>query len=424
MKKIKRISLPVQILIALILGISLGAILNGNTAAIGFIQPLGDIFLNLIKMVIVPIIFCSLSLAIANVGDKATIGRYGWKTLLYFIVMTGFAILLGSIFANIFKPGEGLDPSLLPEGDISQYETTAVAAEETTYGHSLIDTVVNIIPTNIFDAMATGDLLPIIFVSVFFGLALATIGEKAQPVKNVLSGVLDAVFWMISKILLLAPLAVFAFITTTIITFGLSALIPLLKLCLLVVASMFFFIFVVLALVARYCGVKITSLIKLLKNELLLAFSTASSESVLPIVMKKMEHFGVPRDVASFVIPTGYSFNLDGAAMYQSIAALFVAQLYGVDLSIGEQIMLMVTLMITSKGMAGVPGASIVVLLTVLGSMGLNPEGLALIIGVDRILEMLRTVVNVLGNSVAAIFIAKWEKVYDKEKGEAYLETI
>ena len=338
--------------------------------------------------------------------------------------MTGFAILLGSIFANIFKPGEGLDPSLLPEGDISQYESTATSAEETTYAHSLIDTVVEIVPVNIIDAMAQGDLLPIIFVSVFFGLALATIGEKAQPVKNVLTGVLDAVFWMISKILLLAPLAVFAFITTTIITFGLSALIPLLKLCLLVVASMFFFIFVVLAIVARYCGVKITSLIKLLKNELLLAFSTASSESVLPIVMKKMEHFGVPRDVASFVIPTGYSFNLDGAAMYQSIAALFVAQLYGVDLSIGDQILLMVTLMITSKGMAGVPGASIVVLLTVLGSMGLNPEGLALIIGVDRILEMLRTVVNVLGNSVAAIFIAKWEKVYDKEKGEAYLETI
>lgn len=335
--------MPAQILIALILGIGLGAILHGNMTAIGYIQPLGDIFLNLIKMVIVPIIFCSLSLAIANVGDKATIGRYGWKTLLYFIIMTSFAILLGSIFGNIFKPGEGLDPTLLPEGDISQYESTATDAEETTYGHSLIDTVVEIVPTNIFDAMAQGDLLPIIFVSVFFGLALATIGEKAQPVKNVLTGVLDAVFWMISKILLLAPLAVFAFITTTIITFGLSALIPLLKLCLLVVAAMFFFIFVVLGIVSRFCGVKITSLIKLLKNELLLAFSTASSESVLPIVMKKMEHFGVPRDVASFVIPTGYSFNLDGAAMYQSIAA---------------------------------------------------------------------------------IFIAKWEKVYDKEKGQAYLETL
>lgn len=424
MKKIKRISLPVQILIALVLGIGLGALLHGNTTAIGYIQPLGDIFLNLIKMVIVPIIFCSLSLAIANVGDKATIGRYGWKTLLYFIIMTSFAIFLGSLFGNIFKPGEGLDPSLLPEGDISQYEQTATTAEETKYANGLIDTIVEIVPPNIVDAMAMGELLPIIFVSVFFGLALASIGDKAQPVKNVLSGVLDAVFWMISKILKLAPLAVFAFITTTIITFGLSALIPLLKLCLVVIVAMFFFVFIVLGIVARYCGVTITSLIKLLKNELLLAFSTASSESVLPIVMKKMEHFGVPKDITSFVIPTGYSFNLDGAAMYQSIAALFVAQLYGVDLSIGEQILLMVTLMVTSKGMAGVPGASIVVLLTTLGSMGLNPQGLALIIGVDRILEMLRTCVNVLGNSVAAIFIAKWEKVYDKQKGQEYLSTL
>ena len=424
MKKIKRISLPVQILIALVLGIGLGALLHGNTTAIGYIQPLGDIFLNLIKMVIVPIIFCSLSLAIANVGDKATIGRYGWKTLLYFIIMTSFAIFLGSLFGNIFKPGEGLDPSLLPEGDISQYEQTATTAEETKYANGLIDTIVEIVPPNIVDAMAMGELLPIIFVSVFFGLALASIGDKAQPVKNVLSGVLDAVFWMISKILKLAPLAVFAFITTTIITFGLSALIPLLKLCLVVIVAMFFFVFIVLGIVARYCGVTITSLIKLLKNELLLAFSTASSESVLPIVMKKMEHFGVPKDITSFVIPTGYSFNLDGAAMYQSIAALFVAQLYGVDLSVGEQILLMVTLMVTSKGMAGVPGASIVVLLTTLGSMGLNPQGLALIIGVDRILEMLRTCVNVLGNSVAAIFIAKWEKVYDKQKGQEYLSTL
>ena len=189
MKK-KRISLPAQILIALVLGIGLGAILHGNVTAIGYIQPLGDIFLNLIKMVIVPIIFCSLSLAIANVGDKATIGRYGWKTLLYFVIMTSFAIFLGSLFGNIFKPGEGLDPSLLPEGDISSYEQTATTAEETKYANSLIDTVVNIIPPNIIDAMAQGDLLPIIFVSVFFGLALASIGEKSQPVKNVLSGVL------------------------------------------------------------------------------------------------------------------------------------------------------------------------------------------------------------------------------------------
>ena len=413
-----------QIVIALVLGVILGSILHGNKDVINYIQPIGDVFINLIKMIVVPIVFCSLALSISNVGDSKTIGRYGGKTLLYFVIMTSFAIFMGLVFGNLFKPGTGLNPDLLPKGDISKYEETAKGAEETTYGNHLIDTIVNIIPTNIFDALATGELLPIIFFSVFFGLALAAIGEKAAPVKDFLGGVLEAVFWMIGKVLLLAPLAVFAFITTTIITFGLSALIPLFKLCLTVVVAMFFFIFVVLGIVSRICGVKITQIIKLLKNDLMLAFSTASSEAVLPTVMRKMERFGVPRDIASFVLPTGYSFNLDGAAMYQSIAALFVAQLYGVDLSIPEQIILMVTLMLTSKGMAGVPGASIVVLLTTLGSVGLNPQGLALIIGVDRILEMLRTCVNVLGNSVASIYIAKTEGVYDKKEGQEYLKTI
>ena len=424
MRLFKKISLPMQIVIALVLGVILGSILHGNKDVINYIQPIGDVFINLIKMIVVPIVFCSLALSISNVGDSKTIGRYGGKTLLYFVIMTSFAIFMGLVFGNLFKPGTGLNPDLLPKGDISKYEETAKGAEETTYGNHLIDTIVNIIPTNIFDALATGELLPIIFFSVFFGLALAAIGEKAAPVKDFLGGVLEAVFWMIGKVLLLAPLAVFAFITTTIITFGLSALIPLFKLCLTVVVAMFFFIFVVLGIVSRICGVKITQIIKLLKNDLMLAFSTASSEAVLPTVMRKMERFGVPRDIASFVLPTGYSFNLDGAAMYQSIAALFVAQLYGVDLSIPEQIILMVTLMLTSKGMAGVPGASIVVLLTTLGSVGLNPQGLALIIGVDRILEMLRTCVNVLGNSVASIYIAKTEGVYDKKEGQEYLKTI
>lgn len=424
MRVIKKINLPTQIIIALVLGIILGSILHGNKDVINYIQPFGDVFINLIKMLVVPIVFCSLALSISNVGDTKTIGRYGGKTLLYFVVMTSFAIFMGLIFGNLFKPGQGLNPDLLPKGDISKYESTAKAAEGTTYGNHLIDTIVNIIPTNIVEAFGSGELLPVIFFSVFFGLALAAIGQKAQPVKDFLGGALEAVFWMIGKVLLLAPIAVFAFITTTIITFGLSALIPLFKLCLTVVIAMFFFIFVVLGIVSRICGVRITQIIKLLKNDLMLAFSTASSEAVLPTVMKKMERFGVPRDIASFVLPTGYSFNLDGAAMYQSIAALFVAQLYGVDLSITEQIILMVTLMLTSKGMAGVPGASIVVLLTTLGSVGLNPQGLALIIGVDRILEMLRTCVNVLGNSVATIFIAKTEGVYDKKEGEEYLKTI
>ena len=207
-------------------------------------------------------------------------------------------------------------------------------------------------------------------------------------------------------------------------TFGVSALVPLLKLLLVVVGAMIFFVVVVLGIVARMVGVSIFSIMKILKSELLLAFSTSSSEAVLPVIMKKMENFGAPKDVTSFVIPIGYSFNLDGSALYQSIAALFVAQMYDVHLSLTEQIVLMATLMIASKGMAGVPGVSIVVLLTTLGSMHLPAQGLALIIGIDRLLDMVRTCVNVMGNALSTIVVAKWEKVYDKEKGQKYLNSL
>ncbi|PTF08541.1 cation:dicarboxylate symporter family transporter [Staphylococcus cohnii] len=421
---IRRISLPMQVIIALVLGVIVGLLLYGHDEIANYIKPFGDVFLNLIKMIVIPVVFCSLALSISNVGESKTVGRFGFKTILYFEIITTIAIGLGILFANIFKPGKGLDPDKLPKGDISTYESSAKAAESSTYGNHFIDTIVNIVPQNLFEALTSGELLPIIFFAVFFGVALSAIGKKAEPVKAVLSGSLEAVFWMINKILKLAPIGVFAFICTTIMTFGASALIPLLKLLLVVIGAMIFFIIVVLGIVARLCGISIFSIIKILKNELVLAFSTSSSESVLPIIMKKMENFGSPKDITSFVVPIGYTFNLDGSALYQSIAALFVAQMYGIDMSIGQQIMLMVTLMVASKGMAGVPGVSIVVLITTLTTMGLPAEGLALIIGVDRLLDMVRTCVNVLGNALSTIVIAKWENAYDKEKGQAYLKSI
>ncbi|PTI39354.1 glutamate:protein symporter [Staphylococcus succinus] len=420
----RKISLPMQVIIALVLGVIVGLLLYGHDELVNYIQPFGDIFLNLIKMIVIPVVFCSLALSISNVGESKTVGRYGFKTIVYFEIITTIAIALGIIFANIFKPGMGLNPDKLPKGDISNYESSAKAAEHTTYGNHFIDTIVNIVPTNFFEALTKGELLPIIFFAVFFGIALSAVGDKGQPVKDVLNGALEAVFWMINKILKLAPIGVFAFICTTIMTFGASALLPLLKLLLVVVGAMVFFVVVVLGIVAKICGVNIFSIMKILKNELLLAFSTSSSESVLPIIMQKMERFGSPKEVTSFVVPIGYTFNLDGSALYQSIAALFVAQMYGIDMSIGQQIMLMVTLMVASKGMAGVPGVSIVVLITTLTSMGLPAEGLALIIGIDRLLDMVRTCVNVMGNALSTIVIAKWENVYDKEKGQEYLKTI
>ncbi|MDU2015706.1 MAG: cation:dicarboxylase symporter family transporter, partial [Staphylococcus epidermidis] len=363
----KKISLPTQVIIALVLGVIAGLLLYGQDDVANYIKPFGDVFLNLIKMIIIPIVFCSLALSISNLGDSKKVGSYGWKAILYFEIITTIAIGLGLIIGNLFKPGSGLDPDKLPKGDITKYQSSAHSAEQaTTYGNHLIDTLVHIVPTNLFESMAKGELLPIIFFAVFFGLGLAAIGEKAEPVKGFLNGTLEAVFWMINKILKLAPIGVFAFICTTVMTFGASALIPLFKLLVVVVFAMVFFVIVVLGIVARMVGISIFSIMKILKSELLLAFSTSSSEAVLPIMMKKMERFGSPKDVTSFVIPIGYSFNLDGSALYQSIAALFVAQMYDIHLSLTEQLVLMATLMIASKGMAGVPGVSIVVLLTTL----------------------------------------------------------
>ena len=421
----KKISLPTQVIIALVLGVIAGLLLYGQDDVANYIKPFGDVFLNLIKMIIIPIVFCSLALSISNLGDSKKVGSYGWKAILYFEIITTIAIGLGLIIGNLFKPGSGLDPDKLPKGDITKYQSSAHSAEQaTTYGNHLIDTLVHIVPTNLFESMAKGELLPIIFFAVFFGLGLAAIGEKAEPVKGFLNGTLEAVFWMINKILKLAPIGVFAFICTTVMTFGASALIPLFKLLVVVVFAMVFFVIVVLGIVARMVGISIFSIMKILKSELLLAFSTSSSEAVLPIMMKKMERFGSPKDVTSFVIPIGYSFNLDGSALYQSIAALFVAQMYDMHLSLTEQLVLMATLMIASKGMAGVPGVSIVVLLTTLSSMNIPAQGIALIIGVDRLLAMVRTCVNVIGNALSTVVIAKWENVYDKEKGQNYLNSI
>ena len=412
----KKKSLPTQVIIALVLGVIAGLLLYGQDDVANYIKPFGDVFLNLIKMIIIPIVFCSLALSISNLGDSKKVGSYGWKAILYFEIITTIAIGLGLIIGNLFKPGSGLDPDKLPKGDITKYQSSAHSAEQaTTYGNHLIDTLVHIVPTNLFESMAKVSYYRLSFRSIF-GLGLAAIGEKAEPVKGFLNGTLEAVFWMINKILKLAPIGVFAFICTTVMTFGASALIPLFKLLVVVVFAMVFFVIVVLGIVARMVGISIFSIMKILKSELLLAFSTSSSEAVLPIMMKKMERFGSPKDVTSFVIPIGYSFNLDGSALYQSIAALFVAQMYDIHLSLTEQLVLMATLMIASKGMAGVPGVSIVVLLTTLTSMNITAQGLALIIGIDRLLDMVRTCVNVIGNALSTVVIAKWENVYDKEK--------
>lgn len=408
----KKISLASQIIIGLVLGIIVGAIFYGNESIVSYLQPIGDIFLRLIKMIVVPIVITSIVIAVAGVGDIKQLGKIGGKTLLYFEIVTTIAIIVGILSANIFHPGVGVNMNELEQTDISGYIHTA----EETEAVGLVDTIVNIVPPNPFQAIAEGDMLAIIFFSLIFGLGISAIGEKGKPVIAFFEGTADTMFYITNQIMKFAPFGVFALIGITVSKFGLASLIPLGKLALLVYGTMIFFIVVVLGSIAKIVGYSLFKLIKLIKDELILAFSTASSEAVLPKIMEKMEKEGCPKHVASFVIPTGYSFNLDGSTLYQALAAIFIAQMYQIDLSIADQISLVLVLMVTSKGIAGVPGVSFVVLLATLGTVGIPVEGLAFIAGIDRILDMGRTVVNVIGNSLAAIVISKWEGNFDPNR--------
>ncbi|ANB58610.1 proton/sodium-glutamate symport protein [Anoxybacillus sp. B7M1] len=416
----KKIGLAWQILIGLILGIVVGAIFYGNPAVATYLQPIGDIFLRLIKMIVIPIVVASLIVGVANVGDIKKLGRLGGKTIIYFEIITTIAIVVGLLVANVFHPGTGINMKSLEKTDIQSYVDTTNEVQH----HSMIETVVNIVPKNIFESLSTGNMLPIIFFSVMFGLGVAAIGEKGKVVLQFFQGVSEAMFYVTNQIMKFAPFGVFALIGVTVSKFGVQSLIPLSKLVITVYGTMLFFVIVVLGAVARLVGVRIWHFIKILKDELILAYSTSSSETVLPKVMEKMEKFGCPKAITSFVIPTGYSFNLDGSTLYQALAAIFIAQLYGIDLSISQQISLLLVLMITSKGIAGVPGVSFVVLLATLGTVNIPIEGLAFIAGIDRILDMARTVVNVIGNSLAAVVMSKWEGQYNEQKAVKYIEEI
>lgn len=419
MKKLK-LGLAWQIVIGLILGIAVGAVFYGNPNIEGFLQPIGDIFIRLIKMIVVPIVVATLIVGVAGVGDIKKLGKLGGKTILYFEVITTIAIIVGLLAANIVQPGAGIQMNELGTTNIDQYVDSANEQKS----HGIADTFVNIVPSNIFESLMKGDMLAIIFFSIMFGLGVASLGERGKPVLTFFEGVADSMFWVTNQVMKFAPFGVFALIGVTVSKFGLASLIPLGKLVIVVYGAMIFFVLIVLGLIARWCGIHLFTMMKILKDEMVLAFSTASSEAVLPKLIEKMERFGCPKAITSFVIPTGYSFNLDGSTIYQSIGALFIAQMYGIDMSIPEQLTLVLVLMVTSKGIAGVPGASFVVLLATLGAMGLPMEGLAFIAGVDRVLDMARTVVNVIGNSLAAIVMSKWEGQFNEQKAQDYIKSL
>ncbi|UQS84077.1 dicarboxylate/amino acid:cation symporter [Bombilactobacillus thymidiniphilus] len=415
-----KISLGWQILLGLVIGILLGSLCYHNQSAITAMQNIGTMFISLIQMIVLPIVISCLTVGIANMGDIKKLGRIGLKTLLYFELMTTFAIILGLLVGNIFHPGQGIDIHSLHTQDISQYMQTAKHAQKNSGIWSII---MSIIPTNFFQSLSQGSMLPIIFFSVFFGLGTAAIGPKGQIIIDFLQAVSQVMFTVTNWIMKTAPIGVCALIGATIAQLGLSALAPLGYFIVLAYGTMILFIVGVMGIVAHFFQLNIFHLLTVIKDEVLLAFSTASSEAALPKIISKISNYGVNQGIVSFVIPTGYTFNLDGSAIYQSLAALFLAQAYNIHLSLGHQITLLLVLMITSKGMAGVPGASLVVLLATMTTVGIPASGLALIAGVDRLIDMGRTAVNVVGNSLAAMIIGKSEHELDMNTAHKYWQS-
>ncbi|MFL1387407.1 cation:dicarboxylate symporter family transporter [Pseudomonas tritici] len=403
-----RIALVWQIMIGLLAGIAIGALLHHFPESRpwlvdNLLQPAGDIFIKLMKMIVVPIVFSCMVVGIAGHGDGKSLGRIGVKSLSYFFCITTLAIIIGLVMGNLLKPGAGTELSSLHAANITLPTSNGA-------GHSLGQIIVGIIPDNVINAMAQGSLLSVLFFAVMFGLGVARLpAERKDPVIALLRGVADAMFKVTSMIMAYSPIGVFGMIAVTVANFGFSSLLPLAKLIMVSYVAIAFFVLVVLNLVARVCGINLFALMRHIKDELVLAFSTASSAAVMPQLMKKLETYGVPPSLVSFVVPVGYSFNLDGASLFLGIGTLFVAQLYGIELSLGDQALLVVTMVLTSKGAAGVPGFMFVILSATLASAGLPLEGIAFIAGVYRLMEMPTTALNVLGNALAPLVIAKWE---------------
>jgi proton glutamate symport protein len=391
-------TLTQQIFIGLVLGILAGAAVEAYhpTWAIYF-RPFSQLFLRLIKMVIAPLIFATLVAGIAGAGHFKIVGRMGLRAIIYFEVVTTLALIIGLFAVNITKPGVGVN---LPMGQQSE-----ITAKAQTWDQILL----HVVPESVFDAMARGDVLQIVVFSVLFGIALGMIGEKGRPVVAWCEAVAETMFKFTNIVMHYAPIGVGAAIAYTVGHGGLGVLYNLAWLVAtlyLALAVLFLGVFLPIALIFK---VPIRKFIRAVKEPAIIAFSTTSSEAALPRAMEVLERLGVPRRIVSFVLPLGYSFNLDGTTLYLSLAAVFVAQAAGVQLTVGQQITMLLTLMLTSKGVAGVPRASLVILAGTLASYGLPLEGVTLILGVDELMDMARTMTNVIGNCLATVVIAKWE---------------
>jgi len=393
--KLRWPSLPQWIFIGMAVGVVVGHF-SPDTAA--SLRVLSQIFLRLIKSIIAPLIFATLVVGIAGAGDFRKIGRLGLKALIYFEVVTTLALFIGLAAVNLIEPGVGVNLQVAPHEE-------AIAAQK----QSATEIITHIFPTSILDAMARGDVLQIVVFSILFAAACSAIGQKARPVTDFLGGVAEVMFRYTAYVMKYAPIGVGAAIAVTVGSKGLGVLKNLGLLIITLYVALAFFIVFVLGTICLVARVPIGRFLRAVKEPVLIAFSTTSSEAALPLAMERMEELGIPRRIVSFVIPTGYSFNLDGTTLYLSLASIFVAQAAGVHLTLGQQLIMMLTLMLTSKGVAGVPRAALVILAGTLASFHLPIEGVAVILGVDELMDMGRTAVNVLGNCLASVVMARWE---------------
>jgi proton glutamate symport protein len=401
-------SLTTQIFIGLVAGIVVGAVWPDVGVAI---RPLADLFLRMIKMIIAPLIFSTLVVGIAGTGDLRSVGRIGVKAIVWFELATTVALAIGLVLVNILQPGAGV---AVIGADTSSVATMA-GQRQTGW-----DILLHMVPTSVVDAMAKGDILQVVVFSAFFGVALAAIGAKGAPVVSLLDAVAQVMFRFTGYVMRFAPLGVMAAIAATVGGRGLGILVTLGKLVLTMYLGLAVFVIVVIGGAALVSRVPFLAFVRAIREPFLIAFTTASSEAALPKSLEVMERFGVPKRIVSFVLPTGYSFNLDGSTLYLSVAAIFVAQLGGIQLSLSQQLVMMLTLMVTSKGVAGVPRAALVILAATLTTFHLPLEGAAILLGIDQLLDMGRTAVNVMGNCLATVVVARWEGEFDDDRMQRF----
>jgi aerobic C4-dicarboxylate transport protein len=408
-------SLYVQVLAGIAAGVVLGYVWPQTGAAM---RPLGDGFIKLIRMLIGPIVFCTVVVGIAQMSALKELGRIGLRALLYFEVVSSLALVIGLIVVTIVKPGVGvnIDQAALDPSSVSAYAT---AAQHLT----AIDFALNIIPNTFVDAFAKGEILPVLLLSVLSGLALLQLGERVRPLVALIDQTSQMLFQTVGMIMRLAPIGAFGATAFTIGRYGVGTLLALGKLMFSVYATCALFVFVVLGLIAKFSGFSLWKLLKYIKEELLIVLGTSSSESVLPRIMGKLEHLGCSKTVVGLVVPTGYSFNLDGTSIYMTMGAIFVAQATNANLTLGEELGILAILLVTSKGAAAVTGSGFITLAATLAAFPRIPvAGLALLVGVDRFMSEARAITNLIGNTVATIAVARWDGALDVDRCRRVLD--